>query len=132
MKSRISLLILMSLAFVACGNNSAPEGEAVAMNDPVVAGNPLLEEWDTPFGVPPLDRIKSEDYLPAIRIGVAEQAAEIDAKIFGPQALILNVYWCMCGAPFDLEATPNFAAKLEEAGLDWPPPSPIKWPLKDW
>lgn len=86
MKLRISLLILMSLAFVACGNSSAPEGEAVAMNDPVVAGNPLLEEWDTPFGVPPLDRIKSEDYLPAIRIGVAEQAAEIDAITANPEA----------------------------------------------
>ncbi|MFT7564818.1 MAG: adenylate cyclase, partial [Bacteroidia bacterium] len=60
------------------------------------------------------------------------KAAMIDAKIFGPQALILSVYWCMCGAPWDLEVTPNFAQKIEEAGFDWPPPSPIKWPLKDW
>ena len=60
------------------------------------------------------------------------KAAYIDQQVFGPQALILQVYWCMCGAPFDLEATPNFAAKLEEAGLAWPPPLPINWPLKDW
>ena len=91
MKSRISLLILMSLAFVACGNNSAPEGEAVAMNDPVTSGNPLLEEWDTPFGVPPFDRIKSEDYLPAIRVGVAEQAAEIDAITANPVTVPQNI-----------------------------------------
>lgn len=60
------------------------------------------------------------------------KAAIIDERVFGPQALLLSVYWCMCGAPFDLEATPNFAAKLEEAGLAWPPPSPINWPLKGW
>ncbi len=60
------------------------------------------------------------------------KAADIDQRVFGPQALILQVYWCMCGAPFDLEAAPNFAEKLEEAGLAWPPPSPINWPLKDW
>lgn len=59
-------------------------------------------------------------------------AALIDQRIFGPQALILSIYWCQCGAPFDLEATPNFAARLEQAGLAWPPPSPIKWPLKGW
>jgi hypothetical protein len=39
---------------------------------------------------------------------------------------------CFCGAPFDLEATPNFKKRIEEAGFDWPPPSPIKFPAKDW
>ena len=61
-----------------------------------------------------------------------EVAVKMDENVFGAQALLLTTYWCMCGAPFDLEATPNFAAKLEESGLPWPPPSPIKWPLKDW
>jgi hypothetical protein len=46
--------------------------------------------------------------------------------------LLEAIYQCYCGAPFDLEATPNFAAKLKEAGLQWPPPSPIKFPLKTW
>jgi TolB-like protein len=59
-------------------------------------------------------------------------AAQVDQHMHGPQALLLTVYWCMCGAPWDLEVTPVFARKLEEAGLSWPPPSPIKWPLKDW
>ncbi|MFQ6006571.1 MAG: M3 family metallopeptidase, partial [Woeseia sp.] len=40
--------------------------------------NPLLVEWDTPFGVPPFDRIESEHYLPAIRAGMAQQMKEID------------------------------------------------------
>jgi TolB-like protein len=60
------------------------------------------------------------------------RAASVDEHVFGPQALLIIDYWCMCGAPWDLEVTPNFAAKLQEAGLPWPPPSPITWPLKDW
>ena len=39
---------------------------------------------------------------------------------------------CLCGAPWDLEVTPNFAKRLEEGDLPWPPASPIDWPLKDW
>ncbi len=39
--------------------------------------NPLLEDWDTPFGVPPFDRIDSANFLPAIRVRMAGQAAEI-------------------------------------------------------
>jgi hypothetical protein len=39
---------------------------------------------------------------------------------------------CNCGAPFDLEATPNFARLIDEANLPWPPQSPIDWPLKGW
>lgn len=39
---------------------------------------------------------------------------------------------CACGAPFDLEVTPNFARLIDEANLPWPPPSPVDWPLKDW
>jgi adenylate cyclase len=60
------------------------------------------------------------------------QVAEIDQQPFGSQSLLLLVYWCACGAPWDLEATPNFAARLEAAGMPWPPFSPITFPLKDW
>ena len=49
-----------------------------------VAANPLLQEWDTPFGVPPFDRIESKHYLPAIRAGMAEQKEEIDAIVANP------------------------------------------------
>ena len=59
-------------------------------------------------------------------------AAEIDNHNFGSQALMLNIYWCACGAPWDLEVTPNFAANIETAGMSWPPASPINFPLKDW
>jgi TolB-like protein len=59
-------------------------------------------------------------------------AAKIDARPFGPMKLAQFVYMCLCGAPFDIEATPNFAANLEDAGLLWPPPDTITFPLKGW
>ena len=60
------------------------------------------------------------------------RAAQIDAHPFGSQSLLLLVYWCACGAPFDLEVTPNYAARVAAAGMPWPPASPINFPLKDW
>ncbi|MEN8248805.1 MAG: M3 family metallopeptidase [Bacteroidota bacterium] len=43
--------------------------------------NPLLTEWNTPFGVPPFDKIEDEHYLPAFEAAMAEDKAEIDAII---------------------------------------------------
>jgi len=60
------------------------------------------------------------------------RAAMIDEHPFGSQSLLLLVYWCACGAPFDLEVTPNYAARIKAAGMPWPPASPIAFPLKDW
>ena len=61
-----------------------------------------------------------------------ERAAEVDAHPFGHLRLMLVPGSCYCGAPWDLEVTPNFAKLLEDAQLPWPPESPINWPLKDW
>jgi peptidyl-dipeptidase Dcp len=43
--------------------------------------NPFFEEYETPFGVPPFDRIGEEHYLPAFKKGIAEQQAEIHAIV---------------------------------------------------
>jgi len=59
-------------------------------------------------------------------------ASEMDARFAGPFILAEVVKSCFCGAPFDLEATPNFKKRIEEAGFNWPPISPIKFPAKDW
>lgn len=47
--------------------------------------NPLLAEWDTPYGIPPFDQIKESDFIPAIKAGIAEQAAEIEAICLNPE-----------------------------------------------
>jgi len=60
------------------------------------------------------------------------RAASLDVHPFGYLMLMQLPLSCRCGAPFDLEAVPNFARLIDDANLSWPPVSPINWPLKDW
>ncbi len=55
-------------------------------------------------------------------------AARLDSFDTGSTLLATTVHFCHCGAPFDLGATPNFRARLEEAGVEWPPFAPIRFP----
>ena len=47
--------------------------------------NPLLAEWNTPFGLPPFDRIKPEHFRPAFDVAFAGHRAEIDAIAGDPE-----------------------------------------------
>lgn len=40
--------------------------------------NPLLQNYDTPYGVPPFERIKTEHYFPAFQVGIKQHQDEID------------------------------------------------------
>ncbi len=55
-------------------------------------------------------------------------AAAMDARPAGPFLLAVYSETCHCSAPFDLEATPNFKARLAESGFRWPPPATIAFP----
>ena len=46
--------------------------------------NPFFAEWDTPYGIPPYEKILPEDYIPAIKAGIEEQTAEIEAITANP------------------------------------------------
>ena len=46
--------------------------------------NPFFETWDTPFGIPPFDRIRPGHFPPAFDRGMAEQLAEIAAIAGAP------------------------------------------------
>lgn len=48
--------------------------------------NPFLTEWDTPYGIPPFDQIRTSDYIPALKVGIEQQNAEIDAIVSNPDA----------------------------------------------
>ena len=48
--------------------------------------NPLLSEFNTPFGVPPFEQIKPEHYMPAFEEGIRQHDAEIAAIIANPEA----------------------------------------------
>lgn len=41
--------------------------------------NPLLQEWNTPFGIPPFDLIKTDHYAPAFEEAFGRARAAIDA-----------------------------------------------------
>jgi len=41
--------------------------------------NPFFTEWQTPFGVPPFDQIKNENYMPAVDSAITLAKAEIEA-----------------------------------------------------
>lgn len=50
------------------------------------AMNPLLQEFDTPFGVPPFDKIETEHYMPAFKEAMNRQNEEIEAIISNTEA----------------------------------------------
>ena len=48
--------------------------------------NPFLEEWNTPYGIPPFDKIEYADYVPAFKAGIEQQQKEIEAIIANTDA----------------------------------------------
>ncbi len=59
---------------------------APAQPAPPPPPNPFFEEWTTPFGMPPFDRIKPEHYKPAFEAGIAERRKEVEAIATNPAA----------------------------------------------
>ena len=51
----------------------------LACNKPSNGENPLLNQPNTPYGVPAFDQIKLEHYLPAFEAAIAEQKEEVEA-----------------------------------------------------
>ena len=41
--------------------------------------NPLLQDWDTPHGLPPFDAIRTEHFVPALRAAMQANRDELDA-----------------------------------------------------
>ena len=41
--------------------------------------NPLLQDWNTPYGLPPFATLQATDFGPAFEVALAEHLAEIDA-----------------------------------------------------
>nr|WP_247687373.1 M3 family metallopeptidase [Pseudoalteromonas luteoviolacea] len=51
--------------------------KATSTND--ISQNPFFQEWNTPFGAPPLGDIKTAHFLPAFKQAIVEHKKEIDA-----------------------------------------------------
>ena len=74
MKKLMAYSLFILLVAIGCQQNQ--QDDTKGMND-----NPLLSEWNTPFGTPPFDKIKNEHYKPAFDAAMAEHKAEIEAII---------------------------------------------------
>jgi len=69
----LTTLILLTIGLTACKVDTE--------NNPMENNNPLLNKWDTPFGVPPFDEIKNRHFLPAFETAFREHISEIDEII---------------------------------------------------
>ena len=61
------LTLILTMTLVSC------------KSDKHAGENPFFAEWNTPYGVPPFDRIAPEHFLPALERGMSLHDAEIDA-----------------------------------------------------
>lgn len=81
--AKILASALIPFMLGACSGESAMEPSADdtvgSDNATVLDDNPLLTASPLQFGYPPFDRIKNEDFEPAMVQGMAEQRAEIEA-----------------------------------------------------
>lgn len=86
--SSLFALSILAAMLGACGGGERTEvatSEAPASSDEITVtaaeleGNPFMEEWTTPYGVPPFARIENGHYMPAIKKGILELRADIQA-----------------------------------------------------
>ncbi len=93
--SRLLLAALAALVLGACGTKDAGDADdagdakaldVISVSEAELAGNPFLEEWDTPYGVPPFAVIENGHYMPAFKKGILEQRADIEAIAQNPDA----------------------------------------------
>ena len=75
-----TLSFIMSALTLASTVGDLPENGGVRIPSSLV-GNPLVEEWNTPYQTPPFSAIELEHYEPAIDYAIAVNRAEIDAII---------------------------------------------------
>jgi len=77
---QVACCILVSIALASC----QPPSTGIDAVD--LDSNPLLQKWDTPFEVPPFDRIREEHYRPAFTEAMGRHEIEIQDIAGNPDA----------------------------------------------
>jgi peptidyl-dipeptidase Dcp len=80
------MLIVMTTLIVAGMVNLGSTNSALAAAADFTPSNPFYAPSTLPFEAPPFDKIKDEDFQPAIEAGMAQQQAEIQAIADNPDA----------------------------------------------
>lgn len=92
--SRLMGLGLITLMLGACGGpdeevavDEATDSvsDEISVSDTELAGNPFMQEWNTPYGIPPFSAIKDEHYMPAFKKGILDLRADIAAILENPE-----------------------------------------------
>jgi len=91
----ITFVLCLGLLVMTTSCTRTSEKEETAVD------NPLLAEFDTPFGVPPFESIRDEHFRPAFTEAMAQHIQEIEAIVNNPEK-----------ATFE-----NTVAALAESGL---------------
>jgi len=73
MKKILLLSLPVILLMTACSDKES--------KDAITVDNPFFHTYETPYGVPPFDKIENEHYLPAFKEGIIQQEAEIQAIV---------------------------------------------------
>jgi TolB-like protein len=102
-----------------------------AKNNEIETAREILDNWLSDNTASDLAMLHIEAVL-GNREAANHYAGLIDARIGGSLVLIQGIQGCYCGAPFDLEHTPTFKKRIDEAGFKWPPFDPTQYPAKDW
>jgi len=76
MKKIVSATLVLAIMFA---------GMSCSQKKTKTMTNPLLQNWDTPFGVPPFSEIKAGDYAPAFKKAMEQHNKEIDAIMNNPE-----------------------------------------------
>ena len=71
------IMSALTLALAGCSQSDVPAS---------LAGNPFVEEWNTPYGTPPFSKIELKHYEPAIDYAIEQNRKEIDAIVNNPEA----------------------------------------------
>ncbi|MDR1120569.1 MAG: M3 family metallopeptidase [Dysgonamonadaceae bacterium] len=81
--------------------------------------NPFFSAFDTPFDVPPFDKIKAEHYEPAFEEGIRQHQAEIDAIALNEEAATFeNTVAALDYSGALLERVSNVFFALDNANTD--------------
>lgn len=76
MRTQNLFVIVLGLSFAFMINSCKQKDK-----EDITKTNPLLKEWNTPYGVPPFDEIKDEHYEPAFDYAMKEQKENIEKII---------------------------------------------------